>query len=86
MWILKKSPDRVHVLKKFVRQFNLPGWGMSQAAEGQSDLGLLDEMAAYCDPVLEEFAGKEKARLLQAIAAAREVRPPAYMGREEGFE
>jgi hypothetical protein len=38
-------------------------------------LHLLDEVSTYADPELEEFAGKEKARLLQAIAAAREVGP-----------
>ena len=84
--ILEKSPDRVEVLRKFMRQFSLPGWDASRAAEVQSNLRLLDEMAAYSDPVLDDFAGKEKARLSQAIAAAREVGPPVHMDRDEGFE
>jgi hypothetical protein len=73
--ILEKSPDRVQVLRKFIRQFRLPGWDAPRTAEVQSDLQLLDEVSVYADPELEEFAGKEKTRLLQAIAAAREVGP-----------
>jgi hypothetical protein len=84
--ILEKSPDRVQVLRKFIGQFSLPGRDVSRAAEVQSNLRLLDEMAAYSDPRLEQFAGKEKARLSQVIAAAREVIPPVYMDLDEGFE
>jgi hypothetical protein len=85
--ILKKSPDRVEVLKKFIRQFSLPGWDASRAAEGvQSNLSLLDDMVAYSDPALDEFAGKEKNRLSQVIAAAKEIMPPISMDRDEGFE
>ena len=84
--ILGKSPDRVQVLRKFIRQFSLPGWDASRAAEVQSKLRLLDEMAAYSDTGLAEFAVKEKARLSQAITAAREVSPPVYMDLDEGFE
>jgi hypothetical protein len=82
--ILKKSPDRVQVLKRFIRQFSLPGWDTSRAAEVQSNLRLFDEMAAYSDPGLVEFASNEKTRLSQAIAAARAVRPPVYMDPGEG--
>jgi hypothetical protein len=84
--VLEKSPDRVQTLRKFIRQFSLPGWDVSRAAEVQLNLRLLDEMAAYSDPVLNDFAGKEKARLSQAIAAAREVGPPVHMDMDEGFE
>jgi len=85
--ILEKSPDRVQVLRKFICQFSSPGWDMSRAAEVQANLRLLDEMAAYSDPGLGEFAVKEKARLWQAISATREVRPQVYIGRpDEGFE
>jgi hypothetical protein len=43
-------------------------------------------MAAYSDPVLAEFAGKEKVRLAQAVAAAREARLPVHMDIDGGFE
>jgi hypothetical protein len=84
--VLEQPPDRVQALRTFIRQFSLPGWDVSRAAEVQSNLRLLDEMAAYSDPGLVEFAGKEKARLSQAIAAARQVRPPVHVDPDEGFE
>src|SRR5215471_4357795 len=82
--ILTKSTDRVQVLRKFIQQFSLPGWDASRAAEVQSKLQLLDEMATYSDSGLTKFAVKEKARLSQAITAAREVSPPVYMDIVEG--
>ena len=75
---LEKSPDRVRVLQKFIRQFSLPGWDLSRAADVHANLRLLDDMAAYSDSALVEFAVKEKARLSQAITAAREVKPPGF--------
>ena len=38
--ILEKSPDRVRVLQKFIRQFSLPGWDLSRGAEVQANLQL----------------------------------------------
>ncbi|MBI3476657.1 MAG: hypothetical protein HY010_13070 [Acidobacteria bacterium] len=84
--ILEKSPDRPRVLQKFIRQFSLPGWDSSKAAEVQSNLRLLDEMAKYSDPRLEEFASQEKARLSQATAAVKEAIPPVYLDQYESFE
>jgi hypothetical protein len=84
--ILEKSPDRIRVLQKFIRQFSLPGWDMSRATEVQSSLRLLDEMVVYSDPELAEFAVKERARLSQAIDAAREMKPPFQMESEASFE
>ena len=82
--ILEKSPDRVRVLQKFIRQFSLPGWDLSRAAEVQANLQLLDDFAGHPDPTLADFAKSEKSRLSQAIAEARKVRPPIYMERDEG--
>jgi hypothetical protein len=81
---LDKSPDRVRVLQKFIRQFSLPGWDLSRAAEVQANLQLLDDFAGNPDPTLADFAKSEKSRLSQAIADARKVRPPIYMERDEG--
>ncbi len=70
--VLEKPPDRVQVLRKFIRQFSLPGWDVSRVAEVQSNLRLLNQMAAYMIARLAaEFAGKKKARLSQAIARRR---------------
>jgi len=82
--ILEKSPDRVRVLQKFIRQFSLPGWDLSRAAEVQANLQLLDDFVGHPDPTLADFAKSEKSRLSQAIAEARKVRPPIYMERDEG--
>jgi hypothetical protein len=84
--ILQNSPDRVRVLKEFIGQLSLPGWDASRSAEVESNLRLLDEMAAYADPGLLEFAANEKNRLLQAIATAKQVSPPFFVDRNEGFE
>lgn len=84
--ILEKSPDRVRVLQKFIRQFSLPGWDLSRAAEVQANLRLLDDMATYSDPALVKFASEEKAGLSQAITAARAVSPPVFNMDLEGFE
>jgi hypothetical protein len=84
--VLERSPDRIHVLRKFISQFQLPGRDILQAAEVESDLRLLDEMPEYSDPGLLDFAVREKRRLSQAIAAAREMRLPVHMGLDESFE
>jgi hypothetical protein len=81
--ILEQSPDRVRVLRKFIRQLSLPGWDLSRAAEVQTNLQLLDDFAGHPDPMLADFAKSEKSRLSQAIAEARKVRPPIYMERDE---
>lgn len=82
--ILRKSPDRVQILKTFIRQFNLPYRDASRTRDVQADLRLLDEMAAFSDTGLKEFASKEKARLSEAIAAARQTRPTSFMDIDEG--
>jgi hypothetical protein len=84
--IIDKSPDRVQVLRKFIRQFRLPGWDAPPSESGQSDLRLLDDLATHAYPEVAEFAKNEKARLLQAIAASKEIRPPVYMQPDERFE
>ncbi len=84
--VLEKSPDRVRVLQRFIRQFSLPVWEVSRAAEVQSNLRLLDEMVSYSDPELAEFAVKEKTRLSQAITEAKEVSPQVFNMDGEGFE
>jgi hypothetical protein len=66
--ILENSPDRVRVLQKFIRQFSLPGWDLSRAAEVQTNLQLLADFAGHPDPTLAEFARSEKSRLSQTIA------------------
>ncbi len=83
---IEKSPDRVQVIRKFIRQFRLPAWDAPPSESAQSDLRLLDDLATHADPEVSEFAKNEKARLLQAIAASKQMRPPAHMEPDERFE
>lgn len=53
---------------------------------GKSDSRLLDDLFKHPDPEVAEFAKKEKPRLLQAIAASKEIRPPVYLEPAERFE
>jgi hypothetical protein len=84
--ILDKSPNRIEILGRFIRQFSSPGWDVSRAAALESNLGLLDELAAYPDPVLVEFVNKEKTRLSQAITDVRQIQPLIERERDERFE
>jgi hypothetical protein len=84
--ILDKAPNRIEVLRKFIRQFSPPGWGSSQANTLESNLRLLDEIAGHADPVLAEFARKEKSRLSQAIAAVTPFLIPPDFAVNERFE
>jgi len=84
--ILGKSPNRIEVLRKFIRQFSPPGWDVSRAAAIESNLRLLDGLAAYPDPALVEFVNKEKMRLSQAITAVRQLETPIERERDERFE
>jgi hypothetical protein len=85
--ILDKSSNRIEVLKRFIRQFSSPGWDdVARAAAVESNLRLLDELAAYPDPALVEFVDKEKTRLSQAITAVRQIEPPIDRERDERFE
>jgi hypothetical protein len=83
---IEKSPDRVQVLRKFIRQFHLPAWDAPPSENTQSDLRLLDDLATHADPEVAEFAKHEKVRLLQAIAASTEISPRFHMRMDEGFE
>jgi len=83
--LLDKAPDRREVLKTFIRQFR---WSpdASQEATVESNLSLLDELAAYPDSALVEFAKKEKARLSEAVRTVREMKIPTARVWDERFE
>ncbi|HEY6764671.1 MAG TPA: hypothetical protein VI386_07860 [Candidatus Sulfotelmatobacter sp.] len=83
---IDKSPDRVQVLRKFIRQFRLPAWDAPPAENAPSDLRLLDDLATHSDPELAAFAKNEKARLRQAIAALKGIGPTVHMEPDERFE
>jgi hypothetical protein len=84
--LLDKAPDRSEVLRAFIKQFS-PGTGNgSRAALVESNLSLLDELAAYPDPALVEFVNEEKERLSEAVRVVREMEIPIARVRDERFE
>jgi hypothetical protein len=84
--LLDKAPDRVEVLKGFIRQFSPMSWAGSRAAIVETNAKLLDELARYPDPALHEFVDKEKIRLSQAIRAERQNESMLERERDERFE
>ncbi len=84
--ILARCPDRIQVLRRFIHQFSPPGWDIARAAVVQANLHLLNELADYSDPALEEFAVMEKARLSHAVSVVSEIRFPARIDLDGGFE
>ena len=84
--LLDRAPDRVAVLKEFVRKFSPTAWTGSRAVIVQANTGLLDELAAYADPALAEFIAKEKVRLSQVVEEERTMQLLIDRERDERFE
>ena len=72
--VLKKAPDRVAVLKEFVRRFRLMSWSGSRATILATNVKLLDELGGYFDPTFIEFIAREKVLLNKEIEAERRAR------------
>lgn len=90
--LLDGAPDKIAVLKEFTAKFIPTAWVGTRAAVIESNARLLDELAAYPDPLLTEFIAKEKVRLNEAIQAEkvartsqRDLEPRALLERE-GFD
>ena len=84
--LLDKAPDRVEVIKKFMREFSPVGWFGSQSAIVESNAKLLDDLAGYLDPLLVEFIRAEKIKLAEAIKAERQREVTIAWQRDERFE
>lgn len=84
--LLDGAPDRVAVLRKFVRKFIPTARVGSRTAIVESNARLLDELVVYSDPALTEFIGEEKARLADAIKAEEMVEHWINQDRDERFE
>jgi hypothetical protein len=84
--LLEKSPDRVAVLREFVREFRgHGGWG-SQAAIFEANAKLLDSLEGHSDPSVKAFVMQEKARLAHEIAMEKQMERSADRTRDERFE
>jgi len=84
--LLKKAPNRVAVLKEFVRRFSPLSWSGSRATIVASNAKLLDELEGDSDPAFIEFVAQEKVRLGKEIEAERRLESSADRARDERFE
>jgi hypothetical protein len=84
--LLERAPDRVAVLKRFVDKFTPTAWTGQRAVIVESNAKLLDELAAYSDPALNEFVASEKKRLMAAIEEERTIDFLIDRERDERFE
>jgi hypothetical protein len=84
--VLEKAPDRVEVLRGFVRRFSPMGWSGSRAAIIEANVKLLDELETYPDPAVVDFVAKEKIRLRGVIDYERRLETASDKERDERFE
>jgi hypothetical protein len=84
--LLEKAPDRVAVLKQFIRQFSPMGWTGSRAAIVAANTKLLDELEAYPDTAVAKFALEEKIRLSQWVEQEKRQETEVDKARDERFE
>ena len=54
-----KAPDRVEVLKQFVRRFRPITWNGSRAAIIESNAELLNVLEVYPDPAVVKFVAED---------------------------
>ena len=70
--LLEKAPDRIAVLREFIRQLTvLSGWVGSLAATLEVHAKVLEELATYPDPAVVEFIVHEKVRIQEIIDTER---------------
>jgi hypothetical protein len=79
-------PDRVAVLKEFVRRFSPMSWSGSRATIMAASAKLLDELEGYSDPTFIEFVAQEKVRLGKEIETERRAENLADKSADERFE
>ncbi len=84
--LLEKAPDRVEVLKQFVRQFRPMSWSGSLASIMESNTELLNGLEKDPDPAVRDFVTEAKVRLRQEIEAERRWETINDAERDERFE
>lgn len=84
--LLEKAPDRVAVLKQFIRQFSPMSWAGSRAAIVAANTKLLDELEAYPDAAVAKFVTEEKVRLIQWVEQEKRQETELDRARDERFE
>lgn len=84
--VLEKAPDRVAVMREFVKRFRPMSWSGSRAAIIEERAQLLEQPVGYPDPLLVEFIATEQIRLKQAIEREREYETDHDRTADERFE
>jgi hypothetical protein len=84
--LLDKAPNRVEVLKKFIRHFSPMVWAGSRTAIVESNSKLLGDLVDYPDPAVREFVAQEKIRIAEAVEAERNMETRIDRERDERFE
>ena len=84
--VLDRAPDRVAVLKQFVRRFRPRSWSGSRAAIIESNTRLLRDLETYPDSLVVEFIAHEEVRLRRDIEQEREWETQQDKASDERFE
>jgi hypothetical protein len=65
--LLERAPDRIEVLKRFMRQFEPSGWTGSRASAIEVNAKLLDQLTFLDDMTLQQFIAAEKIRITRFV-------------------
>jgi hypothetical protein len=85
--LLEKSPDRIAVLREFIRQLmEIRGWVGDLSATLEVNVKILDELDAYPDPAVLEFITRERVRIRGIIDTERRREQAYERHRDERFE
>jgi hypothetical protein len=84
--VLDKAPDRVAVLRQYVRRFRPMRWSGSRAVAMASRLPLLAQLENHPDPAVADFVKSDGARLRKEIENERAQETKDDKANDERFE
>jgi hypothetical protein len=84
--LLDKAPDRIAVLRQFVRRFRPMSWSGSRAATMETRLPLLRQLESHADSAVAAFAKAEEALFKKEIDQERERETQDDKANDERFE
>lgn len=85
--LLEKAPDRIAVLREFIRQLvQVSGWVGSLAATIETNVKILDELLTYPDHTVVEFIRHERVRIHGTVDTERRREEVYERHRDERFE
>jgi len=84
--LLQKAPDRIAVLKQFIRRFRPMSWSGSRAAAMETRVPLLRVLESHADPAIAALAKADGARLKSEIEREREQETREDRASDERFE